>query len=141
VAEPKTKKTTASVTAFVDAVENEQRRTDAKRLLKIFKEATGMKPAMWGPAIVGYGVFHYASERSAQEGDWPRVAFSPRKANLTIYIVPGFAKYAPLLKKLGKHKRSKACLYINKLSDIDVPTLRTIIKETLKEMNRRYPTN
>jgi hypothetical protein len=140
VAEPKTKRTTASVTAFVDAIENEQRRTDAKRLLKIFKEATDMKPAMWGPAIVGYGVFHYESERSTQEGDWPRVAFSPRKANHTIYVVPGFAKYAPLLKKLGKHKTSKGCLYINKLSDIDVPTLRTIIKETLNEMNRRYPT-
>lgn len=80
------------------------------------------------------------SERSAQEGDWPRLAFSPRKANLTIYIVPGFAKYAPLLKKLGKHKTSGGCLYINKLSDIDVPTLRALIQETLNEMNRRYPT-
>ncbi len=140
MAEPKTKKTTASVAAFVDAVENEQRRTDAKRLLKIFKEATGMKPAMWGPTMVGYGVYHYKSERSAQQGDWPRVAFSPRKANLTIYIIDGFSKYAPLLKRLGKHKTSKACLYINKLSDIDVPTLRALIKETLNEMNRRYPT-
>jgi hypothetical protein len=128
------------VTAFVDAVENEQRRTDAKQLLRIFKEVTGMKPAMWGPTIIGYGVYHYKSERSTQEGDWPRAGFSPRKANLTIYIVPGFAKYAPLLKKLGKHKTSKTCLYINKLSDIDIPTLRTIIKETLNEMNRRYPT-
>jgi Domain of unknown function (DU1801) len=140
MAEPKTKKTTASVTAFVDAVENEQRRTDAKQLLRIFKEVTCMKPAMWGPTIIGYGVYHYKSERSTQEGDWPRAGFSPRKANLTIYIVPGFAKYAPLLKKLGKHKTSKACLYINKLSDIDISTLRTIIKETLNEMNRRYPT-
>jgi hypothetical protein len=140
MAEPKTKKTTASVTAFVDAVENEQRRTDAKQLLRIFKEVTGMKPVMWGPTIIGYGVYHYKSERSTQEGDWPRAGFSPRKANLTIYIVPGFAKYAPLLKKLGKHKTSKTCLYINKLSDIDIPTLRTIIKETLNEMNRQYPT-
>ena len=123
VAEPKTKKTTASVTAFVDAVENEQRRIDAKRLLRLFNEVTGMKPALWGPTMIGYGVYHYKSERSAQEGDWPRVAFSPRKANLTICIVPGFAKYAALLKKLGKHKTSQGCLSINKLSDIDVPTL------------------
>ncbi|MBC7836293.1 DUF1801 domain-containing protein [Acetobacteraceae bacterium] len=140
MAEPKTKKTTASVTAFVGAIENEQRRTDAKQLLKIFKEVTGVKPAMWGPSIIGYGVYHYKSERSTQEGDWPRAGFSPRKANLTIYILPGFAKYEPLFKKLGKHKTSKACLYINKLSDIDIPTLRTIIKETQNEMNRRYPT-
>ena len=140
MAELKTKKTAASVTAFVDAVENEQRRSDAKQLLKLFNEVTGMKPALWGPTIIGYGVYHYKSDRSTQEGDWPRVAFSPRKANLTIYIVSGFAKYAPLLKKLGKHKISKGCLYINKLSDIDLPTLRTLIKETLNEMNRRYPT-
>lgn len=99
-----------------------------------------MKPAMWGPTIIGYGVYHYKSERSTQEGNWPRAGFSPRKANLTIYILPGFAKYAPLLKKLGKHKTSKSCLYINKLSDIDIPTLRTIIQETQNEMNRRYPT-
>ena len=140
MAEPKTRKTTASVTAFVDAVENEQRRTDAKQLLKLFNDVTGLKPALWGPTMIGYGVYHYKSERSTQEGDWPRVAFSPRKANLTIYIVPGFAKYALLLRKLGKHKTSGGCLYINRLSDIDVPTLRALIKETLNEMNRRYPT-
>jgi len=169
MAELKTKKTTASVAAFVDGVENEQRRADAKQLLKLFKEVTGMKPAMWGemgvgahrkgagasatsrgraksqqrimrgPTIIGYGVYHYKSERSSQEGDWPRAGFSPRKASLTIYIMPGFTKYAPLLKKLGKHTTSKSCLYINKLSDIDMPTLRTIIKETWSEMNRRYP--
>jgi hypothetical protein len=137
--EPKTRKTTESVTAFVAGVENEQRRADARGLLKLFGEVTGMKPAMWGPSMIGYGVYHYQSERSAQQGDWPRVAFSPRKANLTIYLVPGFAKYTSLLKKLGKHKKSKSCLHINKLSDIDVPTLKTLIKETLKEMNRRYP--
>lgn len=140
MAELKTKKTTASVAAFIDSVENDQRRADAKELLKIFKDVTGEKPAMWGPSIIGYGVYHYKSERSTQEADWPRMGFSPRKANLTVYILPGFAKYTPLLKRLGKHKTSKACLYINKLSDVDIPTLRTLIKETLSEMNRRYPT-
>ena len=128
------------MTAFVEAVENDQRRADAKQLLKIFKEATGLKPAMWGPTMIGYGVYHYKSERSAQEGDWPRLAFSPRKANLTLYIVPGFTKYGSLLKKLGKHKVSGGCLHINKLSDIDVPTLRALLEATLKEMERRYPT-
>ena len=139
MAEPKTKKTTASVAAFVEAVQNDQRRADAKQLLKIYKEVTGEKPAMWGPSIIGYGVYHYKPPSSSQENDWPRAAFSPRKANLTLYILPGFAKYTPLLKKLGKHKLSKACLYINKPSDIDLPTLRTIIKETQNEMGRRYP--
>jgi hypothetical protein len=140
MAEPKTKKTTASVAAFVEAIENEQRRTDAKQLLKIFKEVTGVKPAMWGATIIGYGVYHYKSPSSTKVYDWPRAGFSPRKAYLTIYILPGFAKYGPLLKKLGKHTISKSCLYINKLPDIDIPTLRTIIKETQDEMNRRYPT-
>ncbi len=139
MAELKTKKTSASVTAFVASVENEQRRSDAQQLLRIFKEVTGLNPAMWGPTIIGYGVYHYKSDRSTQEGDWPRVGFSPRKANLTLYLVPGFANYADLLKKLGKHKKSVGCLYINKLSDIDIPTLKKMIKESLSEMNRRYP--
>lgn len=139
MADLKTKKTTASVEKFVGAVDNEQRRSDAKQLLRIFKEVTGLKPAMWGSTIIGYGVYHYKSDRSTQEGDWPRVGFSPRKANLTLYLVPGFAKYAELLKKLGKHKKSVGCLYINKLSDIDIPTLKKMIRESLNEMNRRYP--
>jgi hypothetical protein len=140
MAEIKTKKTKESVGAFIDAVDNEQRRADAKVLLKTFKEVTGERSAMWGPSIIGFGQYHYKSERSTQEGDWPRMGFSPRKANLTVYIMPGFAKYEPLLKKLGKYKKSVSCLYINKLSDVDLPTLRKILEETLREMNRRYPT-
>ena len=139
MAEPKTKKNSASVTAFVNSVENPQRRADAKELLRIFKEATGLTPAMWGTSIVGYGMYHYKSERSSQEGDWPRAAFSPRKQNMTVYLGPSFKGRGELLKKIGKHKKSLACLYFNRLSDIHVPTLKLLIKESLKEMKRRYP--
>jgi len=142
MAELKTQKTKASALAFIEEVKDPQRRKDAKELLQIFKKATGLKPAMWGTSIVGYGSYHYKSERSAQEGEWPLTGFSPRKANLTVYIMPGFKTYAPLLKKLGKHKVSGgSCIYINKLSDIHVPTLIAIIKDSVKEMKRRYKIN
>lgn len=142
MAELKTQKTAASVTAFIDTVQDEGRRADAKALLKIFKDTTGMKPAMWGSSIIGFGQYHYKSERSTQEGDWPMTGFSPRKANLTVYIMPGFKSYTSLLKKLGKHKISGgSCIYIQKLSDIHVPTLRTIIKDSVKQMQKRYPRN
>lgn len=139
MAELKTKKNKASVTAFLSSVKDERRREDARRLLGIFKEVTGMKPAMWGGSIIGFGSYHYESTRSAQKGDWPLTGFSPRKANLTIYIMPGFKQYAALLKKLGKHKKSVSCLYVNNLSDIHVPTLKKIIKESVREMRKRYP--
>lgn len=140
MAELKTKMNKASVAAFLDSVDNPPRRADGKELLKIFKEVTGMKPVMWGSSMVGFGIYHYKSERSAQEGDWPLVAFSPRKANLTIYIMPGFKEYGPLLKKIGKHKTSMGCLYVNRLSDLHIPTLKTLIKKTVKEMQKRYDT-
>ena len=141
MAELKTNKTRASVAAFLNAVADTQRREDAKKLLEIFKKTTGMKPAMWGTSIVGFGTYHYKSEKSTQEGDWPLTGFSPRKANLTVYIMPGFKTYSSLLKKLGRHKISGgSCIYLNKLSDVDVPTLRTIIKLSVKEMQKRYKT-
>jgi hypothetical protein len=95
---------------------------------------------MWGSSIVGFGSYHYKSERSSQEGDWPLTGFSPRKQNLTIYIMPGFKDYGPLLKKLGKHTVSDgSCIYIKHLSDIHLPTLKTIIKKSFVEMKKRYP--
>lgn len=124
MAELKTKKTKKSVTAFIKGVEHEQRRKDAQQLLKVFKEATGMRPSMWGDSIIGYGKYHYKSERSAQEGDWPLTGFSPRKQNMTIYIMPGFKNYQPLLRKLGKHKTSVSCIYVNTLDDIDTKVLK-----------------
>jgi hypothetical protein len=139
MAELKTQKTKAGVSGFVNAIENEQRRADSKQLLKIFKDATGLTPAMWGTSIVGYGSYHYKSERSRQEGDWPLTGFSPRKANMTIYIMPGFKAYGDLLKKLGRHKISGgSCIYFNSIDDIHVPTLKTIIKKSVAEMKRRY---
>lgn len=139
--ELKTKKNRASVSAFLNALEDEQKRKDAKELNKIFKDITGEKPMMWGSSIVGYGTYHYKSERSTQEGDWMRTAFSPRKANLTIYIMPGysFPGQKDLLKKLGPHKTGKSCLYIKRLSDIHIPTLKKIIKAGWDDMNKRYP--
>src|SRR6185503_14543283 len=107
MAELKTQKNTASVTVFLASVPDEQRRKDGLELLKIFKKATGMKPTMWGSAIVGFGQYHYKSERSTQEGDWPLTGFSPRKANLTVYIMGGLGaakKQGGLLQHLGKHK-------------------------------------
>jgi len=138
MAELKTKKTAASVSAFLDSTEGEQKRKDAKKLLAIFRKATGMKPAMWGTSIVGFGSYHYKSERSTQEGDWPLTGFSPRKASLTVYIMPGFKEFRPLLKQLGKHTSSGSCLYIKKLDDIEAPVLALIIKKSVREMQKRY---
>jgi hypothetical protein len=139
MAELKTQKTKASVAGFIDTVSDDEQRADAKKLLAIFKEATGEKPAMWGPSIVGFGSYHYKSERSSQEGDWMLTGFSPRKGNLTVYVMPGFTEYGDLLAKIGKHKLSGgSCLYIKKLSDIHIPTLKTLIKKSVQEMKKRH---
>jgi hypothetical protein len=136
MAEIKTKVNKKSPRTFIAKVKNEQRKKDALALLKIFKKATGLTPKMWGDSIIGYGSYHYKSERSSQEGDWPLTGFSPRKRNMSIYIMPGFGKYKSLLKKIGKYKNSVSCLYINKLSDIDTKILEAIIKDSVKEMKR-----
>lgn len=140
MAELKTKKTTVSPASFVAAIANPQKQKDAKALLKLMREATGMKPAMWGTSIVGFGQYHYKSERSAQEGDWPLTGFSPRAANLTVYIMPGFKEYASLMKKLGKYKTSVSCLYIKKLSDVDATVLKKLIAASVREMRKKYVT-
>lgn len=139
MAELKTQKSNSSVSAFINAVKDPRRKADAKQLLVIFKKASGMKPAMWGQSIIGFGQYHYKSERSTQEGDWPLTGFSPRKANLTIYIMSGAKAYGANLKKLGKHKVSGgSCIYINRLSDIHVPTLIAIIRKSVSDMKKRY---
>ncbi len=138
MAEIKTKKNKASVSKFIDSVENEQKREDAKALVKIFEDITKEKATMWGTSIIGFGEYHYKSERSSQEGDWPLTGFSPRKQNISIYIMPGFKAYGDLLKKLGKHKHSVSCLYINKLADIDLPTLKKLIKKGYEDMKKNY---
>lgn len=139
MAEIKTKLTKASATDFIKSVEDERKQKDGLALLKIFKTITGEKPKMWGQSIIGFGQYHYKSERSSQEGDWPLVGFSPRKQNLTIYIMPGFKGMEGLLKKLGKHKISGgSCLYINKLEDVDEKVLKEIIKKSFVEMKKKH---
>jgi hypothetical protein len=139
MAELKTKKTAVSPAKFIESVKDEKKRADAKELLKIFKAATGMRPTMWGQSIVGYGEYHYKSDRSSQEGDWPMTGFSPRVQNLTIYVMPGFKDFAQELKKLGKHTVSGgSCIYIKRVSDIHVPTLKSIIKKSVAMMKKKY---
>lgn len=135
--ELKTKKTTASPAAFLKTVSDEQKRQDAQTLLKLFADVTGEKPTMWGAAIIGYGQYHYESERSAQKGDWFEVGFSPRKQNLTLYINHGLT---PLdLKNLGPHKASGGCLYINRLSDVNLAVLKKAIAKSYKYMHTKWP--
>lgn len=131
-AEPKTKKTKASVTAFIDAVENDTRRADAKVVAKMMREVTGEAPAMWGPSIIGYGSY------KGPTGDWPIAGFSPRKSNMVLYIMPGFDGYKGLLAKLGKHKTAVSCLYINKLVDVDMGVLREIVTKSVADVRKKY---
>lgn len=139
MAELKTQKNKASVLEFLKKNPDPVQKQDALALLEIMKQITGEKPVMWGTAIVGFGDYHYKSERSTQEGDWPLTAFSPRKQNLTVYIMGGFKGHEALLKKLGKYKISGgSCLYIKHLSDVHLPTLKKIIERGYKTMKKRY---
>jgi hypothetical protein len=135
--ELKTKKNKKSVTAFVKGIEDTEKRKDAQELLKLFREVTGKRPVMWGDSIIGYDSYHY-KYASGQEGDWMMTGFSPRKQNLSIYIVPGFDNQTSLLEKLGPHKTSVSCLYIKRLSDVHLPTLKKIIAKGYKEMKKQY---
>ncbi|NBX49607.1 DUF1801 domain-containing protein [bacterium] len=135
MAELKTKPTKQKPEDFLKTIEPEQKQKDAFALLEMFQKATGEKGTMWGTSIVGFGMYHYKSERSTQEGDWPLVGFSPRKQNLTLYVLAG--DNTALLKKLGKHKTSVACLYINKLADVDQKILSQLIKQTYQYMKKK----
>ena len=126
MAENKTKPTLASVDDFIAGIENSRRRTDAQTALKIYREVTGLPPVMWGPSIIGFGSLHFAYE-TGHEGDMPAAAFSPRKAYMTFYVGDKFKGAEALYTRLGKHKKSVACLYINKLDDVDLDVLREII--------------
>ncbi len=132
MAEPKTKPTKASVAAFLSAVEHEGRRKDAKAVDKMMRDVTGKKPVMWGTGIVGYGSYETKS------GDWPRVAFAPRKANLVLYILSGVKEAPALLKKLGKHKVGGGCLYISNVADVDQAVLRALVKAAWDNMNAKH---
>ena len=128
MADNKTKPTKVSVSAFIDAVSDPARRTDAKALVQIMKRAAGENPTMWGPSIVGFGSYHYKYE-SGREGDMPLIAFSPRKAATVFYGLGGSSK--ALLAKLGKHTAGKGCLYIKKLADVDPRVLETMMVKSV----------
>ena len=128
----------ASVEDFISKVPDEVKRADSFTLLAMFSKITGEKPKMWGTSIIGFGTYHYKSERSSHEGDWPLTGFSPRKQNLTLYFMLGFTDYSDLLKALGKHKTSVGCLYINKLSDVNLAILEKLIKKSFIAMQEKY---
>ncbi len=132
MAENKTVPTKASVDDFIASVENARRRADALVLLDLYKEITGLPPVMWGPSIIGFGEYSYAYE-SGREGIMPAAGFSPRKANMTFYVSDAFKGADKLYASLGKHKKSVACLYINKLDDVDLKVLREIITADFKK--------
>lgn len=125
--EPKTRPTAVEPREFVEGVEHPTRRQDGWTVLELMAEATGEEPVMWGPSIIGYGQRHYRYE-SGHEGDEPLVAFSPRKANLVFYGLSSAPGSEELLKRLGKHKQGKSCVYVNKLADIDLDTLKRLVK-------------
>ena len=133
MAELKTKATNASVSKFLEAIGDDERREDCLAVAKIMKKATGEDPKMWGPSIVGFGSMRY-KYASGRELDWFLTGFSPRKTDLTLYIMPGFERYKDLMPSLGKHKTGKSCLYLKKLSDVDQRVLRTIVEESVKYM-------
>lgn len=128
----------SNVTDFINAVADEIKKTDSYTLLEIFTEITKEEPKMWGTSIIGFGKYHYKSERSKQEGDWPLTGFSPRKQNLTLYIMPGFNDYTELLNKLGKHTTSVGCLYIKRLSDVDLNVLNELIERSFQDMKKMH---
>ena len=138
MAENKTTETGADVTAYLDAVPPEARREAARTLASLMQRVSGSQLAMWGPSIVGFGRYHYRYD-SGREGDAPRTGFSARKAALTLYLTTGFAMREDLLARLGKHGQGKGCLYIKKLSDVDVAVLEELIASSLADMAERYP--
>lgn len=139
MAEIKTKQTDADVKEFVYSfTDSDEKQKDSFELIKIFQEITSFEPKMWGPSIIGFGVYHYKSERSKQEGDWPIIGFSPRKAALTLYVYFSSDKNEKLLEKLGKFKKTKGCIYVKKLSDINLEILKEMVLETVEQMKVKW---
>ena len=133
-----TVETGADVAAFVAAIADAGQRADAEALIAIMADVSGERACMWGPAIIGFGRYHYVYE-SGREGDMPRVSFSPRKGQTALYLAGSFPERDALLAKLGKHKTAKVCVYIKRLTDVDLRVLRDLIAASLAERARRYP--
>lgn len=138
MAEPKTRPTRVSVAAFLAKVPDPVKRADSQVLVRLMREVTGAPAKMWGPSIVGFGSYRYLYSDNS-EREWPVAGFSPRKDSLVLYVMAGFPGQAARLKRLGKHKTGKSCLYVKRLSDVDMTVLREIVVESVKEMRRRYP--
>jgi len=142
MAELKTKQTAADVLDFINAfADSEQKRNDSFELIKFMQEVTGFPPKMWGTSIIGFGSYHYKSDRSRQEGDWPLVGFSPRKAAISLYVYSGTPEHEHLIKNLGKFKMGKACIYIKKLADINLEALKNLINATAEFYKNKYENN
>ncbi len=139
MAELKTKKTEADVTEFINSfADTEQKRKDSFELLKLMTDFTGFQPKMWGPTMIGFGQYHYKSDRSSQEGDWPLVGFSPRKAAISLYVYTGAPEHEHLLENLGRFKKGAACIYVKKLSDINQEALKKLMGTTIDYLQKRY---
>ena len=137
MAELKTQRNDGSVEDFLNAIDDEQKRKDCYTVMKLMKQMTKSKPTMWGTSIVGFGSYHYKG-KSGREGDWFIMGFSPRKQNLTLYLITGFERDAALMKKLGKCKTGKSCLYINTLDDIDLSVLKSLMKNSYEYMKTKH---
>lgn len=137
MAELKTKPSDASVSAFLDAIEDESKRDDCHEILNMMQEATGDQPKMWGSSIIGFGIYHY-KYASGQEGDWMRIGFSPRKQNIALYFMAGSGKHPDLLEKIGKYKTGKSCFYIKRLDDIDRGVLKKLMTANLDKLKKMY---
>lgn len=135
MAELKTKPTDRSVAAFLEGLADESRRKDCREILRIMKRVTGKQPRMWGPSIVGFGSHHYRYE-SGREGDWFLTGFSPRKRDLTLYVMAGFKRHDALMAKLGKYKTGKACLYLGKLEDVDTKVLEELVSASVEHIRK-----
>lgn len=139
MAELKTKQHDANVADFINSfADTEQKRKDSFELLKLMHEFTGFEPKMWGPTMIGFGSYHYKSDRSRQEGDWPLVGFSPRKAAISLYVYSGAPEHEHLLRELGKFKKGAACIYVKKLSDINQDALKKLMKATIEFLQKKY---
>lgn len=137
MAELKTRENEANVEDFLMSIGNEQKKTDCFQVLHLMQEITGKPAKMWGDSIVGFGSYHYKYD-SGREGDWFLTGFSPRKQNLSIYIMAGFSNYEDLLKDLGKYKISSSCLYIKRIEEINIETLKELIRKSIKDTEERY---
>lgn len=135
MAEPKTRKTNASVEDFLHGVADERKRQDCFTLVALMREITGSEPSMWGNSIVGFGAYRYTNS-TRRENEWPVTGFSPRKQNLTLYIMSGFEQYDDLLGRLGKHSVGKSCLYVKRLSDVNMGALRELIELSVAHMTQ-----